>query len=293
MTLGGVEDTTSVAANQPEDHAETTGHRRRWPVVSAVVVLVLAVLVGGLVLVARGRTAAPPSVDDAIARQGGGGTTAVVPAGPARPAPGVYTATGQGTEKLSLAPAAKAQGPTLPVAVTLDGDACYVVRVDQNTDHWQTWRYCRQADGTLVEAGGQTFQRTDIVVVQIDNTSTFTCDPPSPVLVAGAPVGSTVDQRCTGTSSAQAGEAISAGPQTVVADEDLVIGGATVRTRHVHQERALSGAQRGTERADTWWTADGMPVRNERRVEVASPSPIGDVTYAEEGRWQLDSVTPR
>ena len=40
-------------------------------------------------------------------------------------------------------------------------------------------------------------------------------------------------------------------------------------------------------------TADGMPVRNERRVEVASPSPIGDVTYTEEGRWQLDSITPR
>ncbi|MFN8038435.1 MAG: hypothetical protein U0Q07_04400 [Acidimicrobiales bacterium] len=252
------------------------------------------VAVVGLLVLARGRTAAPPSVDDAIARQGGVGTTSVpAPSGPARPSPGVYTATGRGTERLSLAPAAKSQGPTLPVAVTLDGDACYVVRVDQNTDHWQSWRYCRQAGGTLAELGGQTFQRTDIVVMTIDNTSTFVCEPPSPVLVAGAPVGSVADQRCTGTSSAQAGEAISAGPQTVVADEDLAIGSTTVRTRHVHQERTLSGAQRGTERADTWWTADGLPVRNERRVEVASPSPIGDVTYSEEGSWQLDSITPR
>jgi len=268
-------------------------HRARWVVVGLAAVAVLAVVV--LVVVARGRTAAPPSVDDAIARQGGTTptTAAAPPGGPSRPVPGVYTAAGQGTERLSLAPAAKAQGPTLPLSVTLDGDACTLVRVDFNTDHWQSWRYCRQADGTLAEAGGQTFQRTDIVVMTIDNTSTFVCDPPSPVLVPGAAVGSSVEQRCTGTSSAQAGEAISAGPQTVVADEDLLVGGTTVRTRHVHQERTLSGAQRGTERADTWWTADGLPVRNERRVEVASPSPIGDVTYTEEGSWQLDSVAPR
>ncbi len=277
---------------EPAVAGDTARHRVRWVVAGVAVAVVVAV--GVLVVVASGRTAAPPSVDDAIARQGGAGTTAAAaPSGPARPVPGVYTATGQGTERLSLAPASKAQGPTLPVAVTLDGDACYLVRVDQNTDHWQSWRYCRQADGTLAEVGGQTFQRTDIVVTTIDNTSTFVCDPPSPVLVAGAAVGSVADQRCTGTSSAQAGEAVSAGPQTVVADEDLVIGGTTVRTRHVHQERTLSGAQHGSEKADTWWTTDGLPVRNQRHVEVASPSPIGDVTYTEEGQWQLDSVTPR
>ena len=37
----------------------------------------------------------------------------------------------------------------------------------------------------------------------------------------------------------------------------------------------------------------GLPVRMTWNLRIDSPSPIGSVTYTEEGTWTLDSMQPR
>lgn len=277
-----------VSTQQP------TRHRRRWWWIAGGAALVLVAAVGVFAALLSTRETPPPSLDEALRRQGAATTgTTPRPGGPARPTPGVYTATGAGSETLGINPAPQPQGPTMPVAVSVDAEGCDVVRVDYNANHWQTWRYCPRPDGTIVETGGQTFQRFDLVVIKPENLSTFVCDPPYPVLIPDAEPGRVIEQSCTGTSTGTPGSVTSAGPATYVGAEDLTIGGTAVRVHHMRQERTLSGAQTGTERADTWFTDEGLPVRNEKATRVASPSPVGDISYVEEGWWQLDSLRPR
>ncbi|MEZ5143218.1 MAG: hypothetical protein R2726_11975 [Acidimicrobiales bacterium] len=271
----------------------SSGHRVRWWWIAGGAVLVVAVAVGVFFVLLATRETAPPSLDEALRRQGGTTGTTARPGGPARPAPGVYTATGSGTETLGIPSAPQSEGPTMPLAVSVDAQGCNLMRIDYNANHWQTWTYCPQPDGTIVEKGGQTFQRFDLVAIKPENLSTFVCDPPSPVLIPDAEPGRVIDQSCSGTSTGTQGSVTSAGPATYVGPEELTIGGTVVRVHRMHQERTLSGAQTGTEVAETWFTDEGLPVRNEKKTRVASPSPVGDITYVEEGSWQLDSLTPR
>jgi hypothetical protein len=265
--------------------------RSRWWILAGIAVVVL--LLVAFVIALSTREVAPPSVDDALARLGRDTAPGSTVAGPARAQPGLYTASGTGTEKLSLAPNAQRQGPVLPVAVSADGEACRVVRIDYTANHWQSWRYCTGPDATVVDTGGQVFQRIDLVVLTPESTSTFVCDPPAVILRADARPGDVVDQRCTGTSTGTTGTVTSSGPATFVGTEDLTVGGAPVSARHLRQVRTLSGAQSGEEVVDTWFAPDGLPVRNERRIAVRTPSPVGEVEYIEQGRWTLETLEPR
>jgi hypothetical protein len=63
---------------------------------------------------------------------------------------------------------------------------------------------------------------------------------------------------------------------------------------HYRVERTLSGSQTGSERYDMWYSVlDGLPVKTDRQVVVHSPSPIGTVTYTEQGNYTLTSLTPQ
>ena len=60
-----------------------------------------------------------------------------------------------------------------------------------------------------------------------------------------------------------------------------------------HRERTSSGAQTGSERSDVWFSAaTGMPLRNERRLEVRTSTVIGEVTYTEDAEFSLSSIQP-
>ena len=59
-----------------------------------------------------------------------------------------------------------------------------------------------------------------------------------------------------------------------------------------HDARAVSGAQTGTETFDFWLAADGLPLRGRQRIEVASDSPIGKVTYSQESEFSLVRRVP-
>ena len=90
---------------------------------------------------------------------------------PLRPAPGVYQYRGEGTEHLDKPPLTQSQGPDIPGTVTHLEGGCWRLRVDYSTNHWQSWDYCPAGTG-LTERAGAFFQRLDLVVAQVETTST-------------------------------------------------------------------------------------------------------------------------
>lgn len=264
-------------------------------------VVVVALLVGAAVIGAGwlwlGRDAARPvTIDEARERAGEGsteppGTGTSAPGSPIRPAAGVYRYTGSGGERLSLPPLSQDQGPTIPAAVSHLDDGCWSIRFDYSTNHWQSWTYCPQG-GDLVETGGRSWQRWMVGTTAITNLTSASCET-SVALPAERRPGQVWEARCTATNESVEGEAVSAGPLTFVGEEDLDVGGKTVRAARFLRERTLTGAQTGTERTDLWLAVDtGLPLRNERELRVEADTPIGRSTYTEEAHFELADLDP-
>ncbi len=268
-------------------------HRRAWITV-ALIGLVLVVAAATFLVLLRRASTRSVSVDEARDRaaETGLGDDEPAPPSPFRPAAGVYRYRGDGTERLDRPPTSEAQGPDIPGTVTQLGGGCWRLRVDYNTNHWQSWDYC-PTDGGLAESGGAFFQRLDLVAFDVETSSTYTCEPPADAIREGQEVGDEWNQECRGTSTSADGEVISAGPYRYLGDGELDIGGRPIRALHYRRERELTGGQTGTESGELWFDADtGLPVRNERSIEVRSDSPLGRVTYQETGSFQLVSMTP-
>jgi hypothetical protein len=264
------------------------GERRwRWWIAGIVAAVVVAVVVP-LVLFATREDPKAKDIGEAVDEfePGEGDATAD------GPAPGVYEAAGEGREAISFPPVSQRDGDVVPVTVEAAAEGCWTVTVDYNEAHWQDWTYC--PDGEVVtDRGGQTYQRWDFGATKVENTSTFTCDPPAVMIDPGAEPGDSWDQRCTGTNTQAAGESTSTGPYTFVGIESLEVDGEQVETRHHRQERTISGAQTGTDVVHFWFAVDDhLPIRMEREVRIDSDSPVGTVTYTEEGSWQLTSLEP-
>ncbi len=262
-------------------------HRGRWIALGAVAVV--AVLVGFVAWrYAQGR-AEPVDVEDVAVPTG---STLPAEARVLRPPQGVYVYEGTGTDRLDKPPKSQTQGPTMPATVSHEAGGCWTFRIDYNTNHWQSWRYC-PSDGGLDEAGGQGFQRWDFGAFANETTSTFTCDD-APTIKAEQEPGDEWNQRCEGTSTGVDGTTITEGPYRFEGTETLTIGGEEVEALRYHRERTTSGNQDGSESTDVWFSADtGMPLRNIRTIEAVSDSVIGEVRYTEDARFELTSLTPR
>ncbi len=263
--------------------------RGRW-IAAAVAVVVLVGLGIGVFLTLRDNSR-PVAIDEAKART----TSSVAPQGDPvtrRPEAGVYRYEGSGTASLSVPPLSQSQGPSMPGTVEVGDDGCWTFRIDFSTNHWQSWVQCPDGDD-LVEVGGQSWQRWMIGATGITNLSDFACDDATMLAPADPTVGQEWPGRCVGTNEAVDGESISEGVLRFVGAEDLDVGGTTVATHHFVRERTMSGTQVGTERTEAWYAVDtGLPVRNERSVEVSTGSPIGESTYTESGEFHLVSVEP-
>jgi hypothetical protein len=290
--------TPTIAADpaRPGAPGEAGRHRHRgWLVPTAVVggLACLAVVVLAATFLLRDEPGTKP-LGEAVEefRESGPATSGT--GGIGLPAAGVYLAIGEGSGRLSFPPLAQRDGDTMPVTLTHGSDSCWTLTVDFNEVHRQTWDYCTDPSGsTVVETGGQTFQRWDLGATTLDNTSTFGCTPPVLAHAVAAEVGSTWDQVCVGTNSDVAGTTRTAGTYTFVADEQLVIDGVEVDVHRYRQAREITGAQTGHQQTEIWIeTASGMPVRAERNVRVDSESPVGTITYSEQGWWQLSSMEP-
>jgi len=268
-------------------------YRRPPRVVPLAVLLVLLVAGGARLAVAWiNRGAEEASTRDVIERYrreagGGAGTSGFL-----RPARGVYTYRASGTERLSILGTAQQWGPTMPATLTTGADGCWTLRIDYSTNHWQEEDYCPSGN-RLLDEGGRGYQSFDFGAAKIGDTTVFTCDPPGEVIRVDARPGESWPQSCEGRSQGSGTTVRSAGTNTFVGIEELVIGGRKVPALHYRQRRTLSGDQTGTEDTHSWYAVgDAMLLRATHDTTVRSPSPIGEVTYTEQGEFRLTSLRP-
>ncbi len=209
-----------------------------------------------------------------------------------QPSTGVYTYEATGSEKLSLLDTTQEWGPTMPASITSDGDGCWTWHVEYNTNHWQEQDLC--ADGNrLLETGGTSMQRFDFGAFTTVDTVVAVCEPPGEAIRADAEPGDTWSQSCVGRNEERDTEVTTAGTNTFVGAEEIEIGGETVATLHYLIRRTLSGDQTGEESTERWYSVkDGMLLRVTSDITVETPSPLGDVTFTQQGEFELESLTP-
>lgn len=272
--------------------AEPWSWRRRVLVGSLVV---MGILVGFWAAVLRPDPAREVTVTEARQRLDDAAATGSDrgPSGIALPVEGVYRYRGEGTERLDRPPISQRQGPEMPGTVTHTGAGCWSFRIDYSTKHSQTWDLCRRGDD-LVEVGGRSEQKLDLKVAEVAVTVTSTCQPDTVLQSETVRVDDPPrQQRCSAQTSATDEEVRVEGPATFVGVETVEVDGRPLRTCHHRHERTMSGGQTGTERLDLWLDCDnGLPIRNERRVSARTDSPLGMLTYTEEGSFTLQSVEP-
>ena len=265
----------------------TNRARRRLVIVVAAIAVVFAMVAAWFVF--GGERAAESSEDAARQRLSGSN----VPTGTDRstPAPGLYRYEGRGTEESSLPPMTEQQGPKMPATVVVQPDGCWVLQIDLNTQHWQNWTYCRD-QGSLTEKQSTVFTRRKIGTLDIENTSSFPCEPAVVLLAAADGPGTERRRSCTGRGTYVPDETRINGLMTIVGEETVMVGGQAVPTQHVRHELTLSGAQTGTETTDLWFATDGMLVRRQYKIAVDTESPIGPVHYDEDSEITLQAMAP-
>jgi hypothetical protein len=177
--------------------------------------------------------------------------------------------------------------------VTSDGKGCWSFSALFNTHHDQQWRYCARGD-TLYEEGGVTNQKFDFGAFSAKDRSVFTCPTPGVVLRAGETPGTSAPIVCNGHGDGTNSNTTSKGTIEFVGVERVTVGADAIETYHVRSVRRVSGDQKGTDEMDTWFaTRDAMLVKFSRQLRVTSPSPVGHVTYREDGSCTLVSQSPR
>lgn len=271
-----------------------TGRGRRAAVVSASVSAVVLIVVIALVIAFVNRDEpGARSVDDAVDDFRSAATVHDDGRVFSRPAQGVYELSGQGSESLSLPPAEQRDSDIMPASVTHLADGCWRWRVDYNAAHSHAYDFCPDgADLLLVRQSN--LQSWNFGSFTIDNNAEYTCEPPSPVVVATATPGTELNHTCSGTNSAVPGESINHGSAEIIGTEQLDIGDTEVTTIRLESRTSFSGPQSGTVQ-ETWWyeIGTGLPVRSTRNFEIRTSIALGTIDYREQGSWQITSLTPR
>lgn len=235
------------------------------------------------------------SLDDALAEFRAGDPTAVESIGVfvQRPPSGVYTAAGNGRASIDFPPTSQSYGATVPVIVRADADGCWTTEVDFNDAFRQTWHHC-VIDGDVVERSSRTSTRWDLGVMTIDEHADFVCDPPGVIIRAGERRAEVSRYSCVGTSDAIDGSTTSDVSYSMVGAESVDVGGTMVPAFHYVEVDTLTGAQRGTTTIEYWYAIESfLLVRMERDIALRTDSPVGSVTFTENGSWQLQSLDPR
>lgn len=98
--------------------------------------------------------------------------------------------------------------------------------------------------------------------------------------------------RCEGDNSAIAGTTVTTGTHRFVGRDRVRVGGEHVDAMHFRDDRVVAGAQTGTEEFDLWISESGLILRGRQRIVVDSDSPVGKVTYTQQGEFSLVSASP-
>lgn len=86
---------------------------------------------------------------------------------------------------------------------------------------------------------------------------------------------------------------MSTGPHQFKGLTTMSVGSTPVQATHFLRLRTDSGAQRGTERSEVWFsTSTGLPLRVQQDIKVTSPTPFGTSTCTQVGVFVLKSLVP-
>ena len=271
-------------------------HSLRWIAIAGSIVATL-VLIPIIVLVSlfvfRDNPGAK-SLDDALQAFRDGDTSAVESIGAVdvRPPAGVYRADASGKASISFPPTSQSYGASAPVTVTHQGENCWTTTVDFNTAFQQRWDYCID-NGVLSEHGNHTTTGWDLGATSITNVSEFNCSPPGEIIKTGERRDEVSTYTCTGTSDSIDGTTTSVVTFESLGATSLDIDSSATPTFHYRESDVLSGPQKGTTTIDYWYSVqDMLLVRMERHINLRTDSPVGEVTYKEDGEWQLSSLVP-
>ena len=271
-------------------------HRRRRLLVTAGVLVLAALVVFGGPYVLYLRRSHPGAKSVSSAVQGFRSSTSTTGDGNRNlvgPRPGVYQAKGTGTERISFPPNSQRDGAVMPITVTTLPGNCWRWHLDYNTAHWHEYEFCPKGRDLLLEKQ-RNYQQWDFGITTVTNLAEYTCSPPAPIVVEGAKPGTTFQHHCTGTNTAVSGASVAQGPATIVGTEVVTIGGKRVPAIHQQRKQKISGAQQGELDENYWFAVDtGLPLKADRDYKLNTDSPIGTITYTEQGSWQLTSLTPK
>ena len=264
-----------------------------WLGITVAIVLTLGLAtVGGALLLRHGPGRA--SVGGAVDRFRASGATPHATVA-MQPRAGVYVYTGTGDEHLSFLSTAQSQDGSLPGTVTPGADGCWTFAIEYNSFHHQTWSRCA-VDGRLVEPGGTTDQKFDFGMFSQSEHTDVVCNPPTVLFDPAFADGHTGPVGCVGRSQTTNADMVQRGRVTFVGRTTVRVGDTGVPALHYRQDVAITGGQHGSSKESVWVAADnGLPLREERTIEVVSPapSPINNVTYKEHGGWRLTALMRR
>lgn len=220
-------------------------------------------------------------------------TTAPTPKAFTLPPAGVYTASGSGTERINEPPNSENDSPTMPVSVSYAAGGCWWWRIDYNTASWHEYEFCPKGK-TLLLVAQRNYQAWNFGIVSVTNLAQFSCSPASPIVVQSPVPGRTYSLHCVGTNTAVAGRSTSEGPVTIVGVGTVRVDGVTVPAIHITRRQTMTGGQTG-HLYESWWfdSLTGMPLQASRNYHLVTRSPIGQISYTEEGSWRLNSLIPK
>ncbi|KAA0234867.1 MAG: hypothetical protein EDR02_07630 [Actinobacteria bacterium] len=285
-------------SSESADDEAVPRRRRRWPYILAAVLVVLAI--GAGVFIWQYVTSKPGEAPLTEALEELQASTTTLgdsgndgPVVKLRPAEGLYVYAGEGTERISFPPHSQEDGEQMPASVVHNADGCWTFKIDYNEWHWQDWLFCPDED-RMMETVGHTFQKWDFVAFTIENLSTFECEPPNAMIDPHAEPGDSWTQSCVGTNEQVPGSTTTSGSYELVGTETLTVGDEEVQAYHYRQERQITGAQDGSQQSDWWFsTANGLPLKTIRGLVVDTDSPLGTITYTEDGTYELTSLAPQ
>jgi len=202
--------------------------------------------------------------------------------GTAVPRFGVYVYATSGSEDVSVAGAHHTY-PDQTTMTIAPGPCGLEVRWDVFEERWDRWTLC--TTGHQIEL--RQFETYHEFFGQVEHR-TYDCAPGTDFRPERSDPSTRTSGRC------ESGGAVVDLTTTVVAIEEVTVGGDAVPAVHVRVDEVLSGDTRGTRSSDSWYgLADGLLLRRTAVTEVDTESVFGSTHYSEELRLDLTSLEPR
>jgi hypothetical protein len=145
---------------------------------------------------------------------------------------------------------------------------------------------------TLCSRGGQFLQLAQGREVEFfgqRDGQTYTCDPGELQSAVADTTGTTSTDVCTAADGSKATI-----KRSVLNDETMNIGGATVKAVRFRLDSTMTGRANGAA-TETFWISPvtGLTLRWERSVDTMANSAFGEIRYQEQATFVLESLEPR